>query len=110
MIRDHAALRIQAEACRRIWTNVLLQAARDLLTLKVRHSDAVSGVGVLEHAQAQSWIGSRDFREVCTLAGYDPTRIERAFRARLADKDASRRLFPHQGAAAHKAKLLEALA
>jgi hypothetical protein len=102
--RDAAALEIEARICRQIWVNVLLQAARDLLTDAKHHANGVGGTTGLQKHQTTSWIGSRDFREVCQLAGYDPTRVERAFRRRLTEKGAAANLFPHQGAAAHKAR------
>ncbi|AQS46542.1 hypothetical protein BMG03_01045 [Thioclava nitratireducens] len=66
--------RHEAEACRRIFVSVLLLAIRDMFG---RNPDA------LLTKQARSWIGTRDFCEVCTLAGYDWRRVERALRRRL---------------------------
>lgn len=105
MTKDLGKLAIDAHNSQHLWQCVLLQAARDLLTLKTR-ADGVSGPAASDQHYTKMWIGSRDFREVCQLAGFDPSRVERAFRKRLTEKDAGRKLFPHQGAAAHKVKPL----
>jgi len=52
----------EAEACRQLWVSVLLIAVRDLVG---------SDPNGLVSKQARSWIGTRDFREVCGLAGFD---------------------------------------
>ena len=106
MTKNPYDLRQQADLCRHVWQCVLLQAARDLLVLKTR-SDGISGPSSSDQHYSKMWIGSRDFREVCELAGYDPTRVERAFRQRLTEQGAGRKLFPHTGKAAHKVAHLE---
>lgn len=59
----------QAEACRQLWCAVLAQAARDLL----QPSTGSEGVGARNAAErsVELWIGGKDFRIVCALAGQD---------------------------------------
>ncbi len=97
----------EGHALRHIWVSVLVQAARDLLSHPPSQAGVArpSGPGQLEKYKAQQWIGSRDFREVCGLAGVDPDRAERAFRKRLAERAEGKQIFHRTGAASHKVKI-----
>lgn len=72
MIASH-----EAEACRQLWVSVLLLAMRELFG---------SDPNGLAAQQARNWIGTRDFREVCALAGFDWARVERALQRREAQR------------------------
>jgi len=69
-------LPLDAEGCRRLFLAVLVQAARDLLAGTWHHGAA------LERYKVRQWLGSRDFRVVCTHAGWNPDVVEQAMRAR----------------------------
>lgn len=62
---------------RRLWIAVLECALQDI--------NAVQAYGERFQARraAIAWIGSRRFREVCLLAGFEPDYIEKGIRARL---------------------------
>lgn len=61
-----------AAACRRLWVSVLVLAMKDCFQ-PLRGEFRVPS---LQRVQARSWIGSRDFRSVCELAGVDPERMQ----------------------------------
>lgn len=65
----------QAQAMRDLWASVLISVLSDLNPTR-SHS--------LEYRQAHSWLGSSDFRTVCSLAGMDPEAINDAVRAKIA--------------------------
>ncbi|MCG7520865.1 hypothetical protein [Ruegeria sp. Ofav3-42] len=67
----------EAEACRRLWCYVLVQAVK--LATEVREGDHPA-----ERRHARAWFGTRDFYKVCALAGFDGDYILRGFRAKLA--------------------------
>ena len=62
---------------RRLWIAVLECALQDI--------NAAQSYGERFQARraAIDWIGSRRFREVCLLAGFEPDYIEKGIRARL---------------------------
>lgn len=74
----------QARACRALWASVLMTAIRDALApdekLQTRNGNHGSA-SKLDRAQAQSWVGSKDFRIVCEAAGLNPDYILAAYRA-----------------------------
>lgn len=70
---------LEAARCRSLWQEVLLQGLRDLL-------NPTSIEVVREQPKWRSWIGSRDFREVCDLAGVDPEATAATFK-RVAEGD-----------------------
>ena len=61
----------EVHAMRGLWCAVLYEQVRLATTRPTTHQSA------LEIAKAVNWIGSRDFRAVCDLAGLDPDWIER---------------------------------
>jgi hypothetical protein len=69
---------------RELWGAVLTRGLLDAMWPSPVRSQAhgsVSGVTVLHQRQARDWIGGRNFRTVCSLAGFDPDSIaERAQR------------------------------
>ena len=70
---------MDAFAVQNIWVSVLVQVARDLTRGPQRQSGHT--------AMAERWIGTyptRDFRDVCTLAGLEPSASHAWFR-RLCD-------------------------
>lgn len=75
----------QAERARILWGAVLLNGLRDALRPDYRLSakDGYHGSGTSPGARedARRWIGSRGFRAVCMMAGFDPDYVEGAYRA-----------------------------
>lgn len=64
-------------ACRTLWRRVLITAVSDLCAEGVRRAGQI---------EAERWIGSwvsKDFREVCELAGVDPVRTHAELSALL---------------------------
>ncbi len=100
--------KVAAERCRQIWCSVVLQAASDILAMPKRYDGAaVARPSTTEQWQAVGWLGSRDFRLVCTLAGLDAGAVEQGLRGRLAQIERGEvtraELFrAHGGAALHK--------
>jgi hypothetical protein len=74
MVRNNDAARMTSEAgpLRALWRTVLMLAL----------ADAAKG-------RDANWIGSRDFRLTCALAGVDPDAVLRTFEA---DRDRLRQL------------------
>ena len=98
---------IGAARCRQVWCNVVLQAAADILTVpKIEPGFSAYRPSTVEHWQAVSWLGSRDFRLVCALAGLEPSAVEQGLRRRLAEvvsgKVTMRELFRSRGGAAQR--------
>ena len=65
------------QACQDLWRNVLVTVVKDLCAEGVRRAG---------QREAERWIGnwiSRDFREVCELAGVDARRTHAALSALL---------------------------
>lgn len=62
---------------RRLWIAVLENALQDINTT-ARYGERFNA-----RRAAIDWIGSRRFREVCLLAGFDPDYIEQGIRTRL---------------------------
>lgn len=60
---------------RRLWASVLMRALDDAIGL------AEGIYWRLEMNRALNWIGSKDFREVCSLAGVEPDAVSERFRA-----------------------------
>ena len=72
-------------ACRTLWRRVLITVVSDLCSEGVRRAEQVD---------AERWIGSwmsRDFLEVCELAGVDPARTHAELSALLAMSPGERR-------------------
>lgn len=61
----------------RLWQTVLIQAINDAL-----HDDPYSPENTRAKREAISWLtrGTADFREVCSLAGFDPDHVREAWR------------------------------
>lgn len=77
--------KVAAERCRQVWCSVVLQAAVDILAVPTKIGSAVARPSQFEHGQAVGWLGSRDFRKVCELAGLEPGIVEQGLRRRLAE-------------------------
>ncbi len=94
-----------AQACRHVWINVVLQAARDLFPDPQRKPSTETRHAKRNAIAAEHWLGSRDFHKICSLAGLDGSRVETALRNRLQDYYCgrfNRGLFrPNGGAAQH---------
>jgi hypothetical protein len=58
----------EAEACRQLWLAVLAQAAHDLLAPNPRGTGS-EGAGDAARLSAAGWLRTRDFQQVCALAG-----------------------------------------
>jgi hypothetical protein len=68
---QRADLAAEAVVLRRLWRAVLVQALREAKGQIVNTGGAIPpGSRNLEQRRARDWIGSRDFREVCELAGF----------------------------------------
>jgi hypothetical protein len=76
----HAAV---GERDKRLWINVLLQALQDAKSTYSKE--------VYDRDQARSWLtgNSKDFREVCEMAGVCPIRARRMAEALIKEADAS---------------------
>lgn len=57
---------------RALWGAVVNQGIVEALWPRTRKHGNSSGVSGIDKDRARRWIGSRDFRTVCFLAGYDP--------------------------------------
>lgn len=58
---------------RALWCAVLDQARRDIqYTAAEFNTTGTLTRGYMDMLSAKSWVGSRDYREVCSLAGLDP--------------------------------------
>lgn len=81
------------DGSRALWQSVVNRAIIDALwpRPKVTNDNGHGGI-VCEHDKhkARSWIGSRDFRHVCSLAGYDPAFVESRVRPLLEDPEAAK--------------------
>lgn len=53
-----------------LWGNVLLRGVIDAIWPRPG-ANACTGVSTLQQQQARTWLGSRDFHAVCSLAGMD---------------------------------------
>jgi hypothetical protein len=58
---------------RRLWQSVVLQAIRDALLTRTK----LSGSEEVDKHQAANWLrgGSKDFNEVCSMAGLEPDAV-----------------------------------
>lgn len=88
---------------RQLWQSVLLQAARDIL----RTATSKYGCDEVDHRAALAWVGTRDFHQVCALAGMDgsavASRLQRMLRrVETGEFDPGRILRAHGGAAQHR--------
>lgn len=69
-----AELAADAVVLRRLWRAVFVQALREAKGSIINTGGAGSRLHLhLEQRRARDWIGSRDFREVCDLAGLELT-------------------------------------
>lgn len=80
---EPAQLAAQAQTCRHLWAAVLVQAMRDIFTPINAEAYEVARYR-MQNRQAIAWLGSRDFHQVCALAGLDGTAVEARVRRRLA--------------------------
>ena len=71
-MNDH----IDENACRRLWCAVLVECLKGCLRPWMARQYAAR--------MPEAWIGSRGFREVCDLAGFDPALVERWARMEIA--------------------------
>ena len=71
---------VDAEAARRLFGAVLIRGIRDALSDTPRAS-VHEGTRLLEKDAATNWIvrNTKDFREVCDMAGFDPDFVRDAF-------------------------------
>ena len=53
-----------------LWGNVLLRGVIDAIWPRPG-ANACTGVSTLQQQQARTWLGSRDFHAVCSLAGME---------------------------------------
>lgn len=66
---------VPAEACRRLWAEVLLRMVTDALWVDPRAG--ASTVSPLIQHDARRWFESRDFEAVCSLADVDAEMLKR---------------------------------
>ncbi len=71
----------EARQLRHLWTCVLAQALRDIF----RTASSKYGCDDLEHAAVMAWIGTRDFHQVCALAGLDGRAVHDRLKRRMAE-------------------------
>jgi hypothetical protein len=72
-----AALAQEAERMRALWRAVLVHALREARGRIINTGGAIRpATRELEQRRARDWIGGRDFREVCELAGVSVTAEE----------------------------------
>jgi hypothetical protein len=88
---------------RQLWQSVLLQAARDIL----RTASSKYGCDETDHRAALAWVGTRDFHQVCALAGMDGAAVAGQLqrmvrRVATGEFDPGRILRAHGGAAQHR--------
>ena len=76
---------------RRLWCAVVNQAVTEALWPRPIKNGGSSGISHLDKHLARRWLGSRDFRLVCSLAGYDPDFIMDAISPILGDTKAGER-------------------
>lgn len=72
------AVDVQAEACRKLWCAVILEA------FVLATSDRATDRGH-EQDYARSWFGSVEFYHICNMAGVDGDYILRGYHAQLAE-------------------------
>lgn len=89
---------VQAERRRQLWVQVILQALEDVAwTVPEREPRAHRTRYAsqdwrhrerrelsLARRRAEVWVGGKDFREVCSLAGFEPEPVEALFRKAIA--------------------------
>lgn len=83
MMIDHDAFRRadladEARTLRAFWRAVLIQGLREAAGFVIASDEKVKAQQSLVAYRCRQWIGSRDFREVCELAGL-PLSKEQAF-------------------------------
>lgn len=77
VLERQAALAQEVAPMRMLWRAVLVQALREARGHIANTGGAIPPAGrKLELRRARDWIGSRDFREVCELAGVSVTAEE----------------------------------
>lgn len=72
-------------AAQHLWQRVVLQALRDAIVPRLRPDTETQSARL----SAVNWLnsGSKDFREVCSLAGFDPDMVADWWRAARRDPD-----------------------
>mgnify|MGYP000377288031 CR=1 FL=1 len=76
------------QACRALWADVLRRALADAVTV----GNSASGLSLSPayKASSKNWIGGRDFRIVCALAGVEPCSVEAVYRRVMAGGEDAR--------------------
>ena len=72
------------DGCRALWCAVIMRAAADIAAPEPAKRVNGNDMNGREWRQARDWIGSRDFREVCALAGLEPEPVEAWLRSLMA--------------------------
>jgi hypothetical protein len=72
----------EAACCRALWCAVLNQALADAAGLPA--SGLSPTVLAVARRRVEAWVGSRDFAEVCDLAGAEPGAVRARLEAALA--------------------------
>lgn len=80
----------EAEACRQLWVAVLAQGAHDVLAPRQRASNGV-GADKAVRIAAIGWLRTRDFRQVCALAGIDADKARARIDGLRSDLDSGAR-------------------
>lgn len=85
-------IRTNADPCRALWGMALIRALADAVTPNPIRQSHQSGSRVCTMAQreAQDWIGGRDFRVICGLAGLEPEPVAEWYERVMAGGDAAR--------------------
>lgn len=77
VLHRNAETAAECVVLRRLWRAVLVQALREARGHIINTGGALTVTGHhAERRRAREWIGSRDFREVCELAGVSITAAE----------------------------------
>jgi hypothetical protein len=73
---------VETERCRTIWCAVIKQAVLDAIAPLARDPSRR-----LDQLNARAWFqnDSKDYREVCHLAGYEPDRIRKVVLPKIED-------------------------
>lgn len=66
------AERHEEDGCRELWGSVLNLAIQDALRIKPTRHQGSGATSMLDQYQARRWLGSSDFRLICSLAGIEP--------------------------------------
>lgn len=75
-------------ACRNLWADVLRRALADAVT--TGHFTAGLSMSPDAKAKHQGWVGGKDFRAVCALAGFEPEPVLACYRRAMSGGDEAR--------------------